>query len=461
MYPPPVPTAPPSTARLPRRRAVLPFIGDTLGVMRDPIGFQRRGHRELGPLFEARVFSKRLVFVDPVGAPELLEEVVRAPTEALSMVEAYKELIGRIIGPELFIEVDAGLRHGLSLKHIRRHLGPTARYVPEAIAGHLPAAAGEIDGLLFANDLVSHVTAHYVLGAEATARRGVTLARLVHLLESDFSLLGTLLPIETRSARRRRDAFCQLVALVEDEVRARLAAPDGHDDFLAYAVTNLGGDPGRPAAETLRLLALRTLGVIFGAHTNTAMSIAATLLDLLEHPAVLADVRAEIDALDPALPLDPDALRRLERTYAAVNETLRRRSTGGIWRRAEKPLDLGGYTLPQGTLIGASMGLVNLDPARYPDPAAFRPERYATMERDGFQSPPVASTPLHFGAFGTGRGLCSGRPLAYTLIGLILVELLRGYEWQLVAKPRRWFTVLTGGLGRPIGGLRLRVRRRA
>lgn len=70
--------------------------------------------------------------------------------------------------------------------------------------------------------------------------------------------------------------------------------------------------------------------------------------------------------------------------------------------------------------------------------SAYRPDRHETMSTDAYQSPPVGSTPLQFGSFGSGRNLCSGRPLAYTMLGLVLVTLLRDYEWTLLAKPRRW-----------------------
>jgi hypothetical protein len=46
------------------------------------------------------------------------------------------------------------------------------------------------------------------------------------------------------------------------------------------------------------------------------------------------------------------------------------------------------------------------------------------------------------------------------MLGLVLVTLLRDYEWTLLAKPRRWFTLMTAGMARPIGSLRLGFRRR-
>jgi sterol 14-demethylase len=444
----------------PRHRLALPLVGNALGVMRDPIEFQRRGHAEYGPMFSARVFGYRLTFVDPVGAPALFEQVVRASAAELSITEAYKELVGRIIKPELFVDTDKQLREGLSVKHITEHVGATAAAAPGLIEGRLAGDRGELDGLQFCNDAVFQVIAHYLLGPAAAARRGQELARLLHVLESDFSVLGMLFPIETPSARRRTAAFDRMLEIIEDEVRRRLAEGGEHADFLQFVVDDMRANDRLGSPEGFRLLALRVLGTVFGAHTNTAMTVAACLVDLLEHPHVHARVREEIDALPRQAPLDLAALRKLVQLYRAMNETMRRFSTGGIWRKAMQDLELGDYRVPQGSLVGASMGLVNLDPARYPNPTAYRPDRYETMSTDAYQSPPVGSTPLQFGSFGSGRNLCSGRPLAYTFLGLVLVTLLRDYEWTLLAKPRRWFTLMTAGMARPIGPLRLGYRRR-
>jgi sterol 14alpha-demethylase len=460
----------------PRHRLALPLVGNALSLMRDPIAFQRRGHAAYGPVFAARVFSHRLTLVDPLGAPALLEQVLRAPTDELSIIEAYKELVGRIIRPEIFVETDKQLREGLSVKHINLHIGPTAVATPVLIAGRLGGERGEIDGLQFCNDAVFHVIAHYLLGPAAAERSGQELARLLHVLESDFSVLGMLLPIETPSARRRSAAFDRMMAIIEDEVRRRLCEGGEHADFLQFVIDDMRASerlaspegllwrpvPGRtPAAsEGLRSLALRVLGAVFGAHTNTAMTVAACMIDLLEHPHERARVLEEVDALGREAPLDLAAMRKLVRLHRAMNETMRRFSTGGIWRRVMRPLELGEHHIPVGTLVGTSMGLVNLDPRRYLDPLAYRPDRYESMTTDAYQSPPVGSTPLQFGSFGSGRNLCSGRPLAYTMLALVLVTLLRDYEWTLLAKPRRWFPLMTAGMARPIGALRLAYRRR-
>ena len=63
----------------------------------------------------------------------------------------------------------------------------------------------------------------------------------------------------------------------------------------------------------------------------------------------------------------------------SVEETLRHASPleGTTWRRTTEAVDLGGGALvPAGASVLAVLAAANRDPSRYPDPDAFRPERY-------------------------------------------------------------------------------------
>lgn len=443
----------------PREHGWIPGVGSALGVMRSPTEFQRRGHDRHGPVFSTVVLGNSLVFVDPVGAPEVFERMVKAPADQLSVTEAYKVLVGRILGTEIFIDINKELRTGLSQSYVKQYLGRTAQYAEQLIERRLPAARGRVDALEFTNSVIFNVIAYYVVGHTVTEQHGDEMARLMHLVESDYSVMGMLLPIETGSARRRSAAFERLLTMIQAEVDRRIDEHEDHDDYMQYCIRSVLGD-GEDTPAARRELALRILGILFGAHTNTAMSAATVLLDLVDHPDQMRRVQEEIAALRSNDPLDLAALRTLEHLHRAINETLRLRSTGGIWRRAQRPIELGGYQLPTGQLLGATMGMVNLDPKLYPDPLTYRPSRYERMQTDALQSPPVGSTPLRFGAFGTGRHLCSGRPLAYTFLGITLVPLLRDYAWTVIERPRRWFELMTAGLCRPLGSMTLGYQRR-
>ena len=63
---------------------------------------------------------------------------------------------------------------------------------------------------------------------------------------------------------------------------------------------------------------------------------------------------------------------------ATVQETLRRRPVlpNSAPRLVMEPVEIGGWTYPTGIALAANAYLIHHDPAIYPDPYAFRPERF-------------------------------------------------------------------------------------
>ncbi|MEU6080772.1 cytochrome P450 [Streptomyces sp. NPDC047108] len=131
----------------------------------------------------------------------------------------------------------------------------------------------------------------------------------------------------------------------------------GEDLFsaLVHDATEGGLDDGE-------LLAMAFL-LLFAGYETTMNLLASASLMLLTHPA----------ELETALRQGPD------RWAAVVEETLRHASPleGTTWRRTTEAVDLGGGALvPAGASVLAVLAAANRDPSRYPDPDAFRPERY-------------------------------------------------------------------------------------
>lgn len=320
---------------------------------------------------------------------------------------------------------------------------------------------GEIDVLDHANALVMHMACRYVCGERIAPERCDELARLLHLVESDFSVAGMLLPIQTPSMRRRRAARDRIVAIFEDQVRRAAAEGTADPDGYMFAVLDdiLGRARTAATRATIRAAAVAIMGAVFGAHTNTAISLAVSLADLLEHPPVLAELeREQAEVLGGALP-DLGALCRMPLLLRAINESMRLHGNGGLWRLTRRPVQMGGHTIAAGALVGSSMGLVNLDGAVYRDPNRYGPSRYAEMAVDDLQSPPVKDR--RFGAFGLGRHLCPGRRLAYTMVGVALTVLLREYRITVVRRPHAWLSLMTAGMARPVGRFIVHATRRS
>ena len=185
------------------------------------------------------------------------------------------------------------------------------------------------------------------------------------------------------------NAFLRAVAEV-DELLHREIERGGHADGSLLGVLETAGI-GR---EELRD---QVVTVLAAGHETTAGSLAWALERLAHHPAVQARVRdRDDDYLD-----------------AVVKEVLRVRPVLSIAaRRVAAPFDAGsGHVLPPGVHVAPCIYLAHRRPEAWPEPTAFRPERF--LERT-----PAPGTYLPFGG---GVRRCAGAAFA----ALELREVLR------------------------------------
>ncbi|EMD35670.1 hypothetical protein CERSUDRAFT_85632 [Gelatoporia subvermispora B] len=161
---------------------------------------------------------------------------------------------------------------------------------------------------------------------------------------------------------------------------------------------------------------------IMGGGLDTNMSAALSFfLAMVLHPAVQRKAQAEIDAVIGCERLpsiaDRDALPYVR---SIITEVLR-------WK-PPVPLSIPhsltqddvyeGIFLPKGALIMPNVWHMMHDPTSYPDPSAFRPERYAGADGD------AAQRRVHELVFGFGRRACPGVHFAEgTLFALVATVL--------------------------------------
>jgi hypothetical protein len=187
--------------------------------------------------------------------------------------------------------------------------------------------------------------------------------------------------------------------LLYAEIAEHRASPEGRDDVLAMLLAARDEDGRPPSDEELRDHVLTLLGA---GHDTTAAALAWCFERVLRHPDVLARCRNG----------DADDEQYLT---AVVNETLRVRpviDTAG--RKLSAPLELGGYRLPGGTTVAASIIGIQRSPELYPDPLRFWPERFLD-----------APAPYTFIPFGGGTRRCIGASFATMEIKTVLRTVLQ------------------------------------
>lgn len=133
---------------------------------------------------------------------------------------------------------------------------------------------------------------------------------------------------------------------------------------------------------------------------------------------------------------------------ALVKEVLRLRSpvpVGGA-RQVLAPFQIGRWRIPTGVPILIDAYGVHHDPAIYPEPSVFRPERFLQAQPEGYAFLP----------FGGGAHRCLGATLATLEAKLVLREILTRLALSpTTSKPAR--AVSRGPTVAPRGGARVRV----
>ena len=175
-----------------------------------------------------------------------------------------------------------------------------------------------------------------------------------------------------------------------EHIRARRGAPDleAREDILSMLLL-ARHDSGEPMGD--RELRDELMTLLLAGHETTATSLAWAFERLVRHPDKLERLRTEAREGGD------------EYADAVAKETLRLRPVLPIVARMlQEPMEIGGYPLPAGATLAPCIHLIHRRPDVYPEPRAFRPERF-------LEHPPGTYTWIPFGG---GVRRCIGASFA-------------------------------------------------
>lgn len=277
---------------------------------------------------------------------------------------------------------------------------------------------------LFSADLSGQ--AQHLLAATSDA------AELVVRLGRSILPTATWAPSRTnlrlRATRRRLDVIASDL-IAQRRARGRLSSGDTHDG------SHDGPNGGSHGDDLLGLLLDSDLGdgeirdelvtMVIAGHETVAAALTWTLMLLAEHQQAQDRVSAELTA-HPGPVSMLDHRDRLPWTRAVIDEALRLYPPAwALSRRSHRADVIGGIEVPAGTMVIVSPWLMHRRSDSWPDPLAFRPERFldAGPARSGYLP------------FGQGPRLCIGREFALGEMVVVLSRLLRSHR---VEVPEGW-----------------------
>jgi cytochrome P450 len=392
-----------------------PRLAQMAAWLARPLWFAQQCRARYGDMFTVRVEERPWVML---ADPAAIREVFTAPADLMHAGDA-NEILRPMLGPSSVLLLDgAAHMHQRKLmlpafhgERLQRYRDIMVDATERALAGWRPGEALALRP--HAQAITLEVIVRAVFGVEAGAAHDRLKALLSDVLDR-LTRVRRMVLIAAAGPNHPR-----IVALFERELAAvdaelhrliaeRRAAPDleSRDDVLSMLLLarDERGDGLSDSELRDELMTLLVAG-----HETTANSLAWAFERLARTPGALERVAAEAGYAE-----------------AAVRETLRLRPVIAlVARRLTRDAEIAGRLLPAGAVLTPCILLVHRRPDVYPDPDAFRPERF--VER-----PPGTYTWIPFGG---GVRRCVGATFAQMEMQVVLRTIAQRVRLEAVGEP--------------------------
>jgi cytochrome P450 len=433
--------APPSAERaaalpLPPGKLGLPFLGETLPFLKDPVAFLETRARQHGAVFKTRILGDQVIcLVGPEALAFLYDE--RWFQRGGGSPPHFKEVFG-----ELAVVFKDEAAHRRTRRLMRLVFSPEAlagyrETVDRIVARHLArwAAAGEVRGVDAVGALCFAVADSLFGGADPDADD-------VHHADLFRTFVAGLLalPIDLPGTRWHRSMAAR------DELRAFVGAtvdawrPGQQRHVLARMMEardeGVGFSPDEVKTECLHFYAA-TYAPVQAAACNLLMALA-------RFPEVATRARAAARAGEAGY-LD-QVTREVRRFYPTVPST--------FFARVKQDCEFGGFRIPAGWKAVGALPASMARPEAWPDADRFDPDRFDPARGELTRQP--TAWLAHGGGPRDGHR-CAGEALADLILRSLAMGALRDHAWEL---PEQDLTLRPAGLTPlPADGLRLRFRK--
>ncbi|XP_010259651.1 PREDICTED: flavonoid 3'-monooxygenase [Nelumbo nucifera] len=217
-----------------------------------------------------------------------------------------------------------------------------------------------------------------------------------------------------------------------DEHRVMGGGSEGHTDLLSTLLSlkdNVDGEGGKLTDTEIKALLLD----LFTAGTDTSAStVEWALAELIRHPDMLARAQRELDAVvgKDRLVTESD-ISQLTYLQAVIKETFRLHPSTplSVPRMASEGCEINGYYIPKGSTLLVNVWAIARDPAIWPEPLQFRPERFLPGSKHA--NVDVRGNDFEVIPFGAGRRICAGMNLGLRMVHLLTATLVHALDWGL------------------------------
>ncbi|KAK3133949.1 hypothetical protein QOZ80_6AG0543170 [Eleusine coracana subsp. coracana] len=280
-----------------------------------------------------------------------------------------------------------------------------------------------------------HVHSTTSLKMDLSAPLSVALGLVAPALQGPARRLLGRVPgtADWRVARTNARLRARLDEIVAARARSRGRDGDGdgertRKDFLSAVLDARERSAALRELLTPDHVSALTYEHLLAGSATTAFTLASAVYLVAGHPEVEAKLVEEVDRFGPpgAVPTAEDLQSKFPYLDQVVKEAMRFYTVSPLIARVtSQQVDVGGYRLPKGTWLWMAPGALSRDAASFPDPGAFRPERFDPACEEQRRRHPCAHIP-----FGVGPRACVGQRFALQEVKLAMVHLYRRFVFR-------------------------------
>lgn len=411
-------------------------------IRRDPLGFAARLRAQHGDVATLKVLSTSVHYL---FRPEAARQVLVTHQDDFAKDQRTLDVMQSVHGANVITT------EGAVWERQRRMLAPA--FAPKRIAAcassmataadecanrELPAGAGasaivDVDGLTtrITMDVILRALFSYRYRPEEAAAVSVAVRALSRQLMREFFWPlrpVAWLPYPGRAEKARNLAVIHGLIRARIEARRRDVASDTEtgEDILGLMLAARDEQAGASKAALGDAEILDNCVGLFGAGHDTSATALTWWIGLMAaHPEIAAQVRDEVRGLPEGHVAAAKEIAEARLLNATIKEAMRLYppSAATFSRRALRDVELDGRTIAKGALVIIPIWNLHHDERWFPEPDAFRPERFLP----GAPAVPRSA----FMPFGIGPHFCLGQQFATVEMALIAAQLIRHHDFSL------------------------------
>lgn len=403
----------------------LPLVGHSLEFMRDPHKVIRRGYEEHGLIFTLDMGLRQAVFM--LG-PDYHQFFFTETDGIFSMRQGYDTLL-KMFDSKLFVfahrtEAQEQMKVILPLlKHDNRFMRLMVKEVDHFMENTL-GDEGEIDLIDAVGPVVMHIGARAFFGDDFREKLG---DEYFHMFRQFSQGADVVLPswLPLPKFKRSRQAKTQIEQMIYNFMLKRRKSPLEPKDLFQELIESTYYD-GKPVPDDLLVSML--LFIPWAAHETTVGHTSWTLIDLLQNPDYLAQVKDELQEVLGDSEYTPEKLKQLKTLDWATLESERKHPAAHvIMRGVRDDMEFDGFKIPQGSMVFVAPETAHNIPEVFTNPEKYDPMRFSPERKEG-------SKKFSLIGFGGGAHRCAGVNFAKLEIKVIMAKLLQHYDIELLDK---------------------------